>query len=92
MNVAEQYQHEISNIFDDFLDLMRLSRPRVDVSSQRYFGYCVVTVTLYKCRSCVTPFISTTVKVKRASDLKYLCKLLDSFVDTWSTPLPSDED
>ena len=95
MNVAEEFQDEISKIFDDFLSLMRDSRPRVIVDSKRYFGYCVVNVTLYKCRSCVTPFISSTIRVQRSSDLKYLAKLLDSLIDTWSRRAPclsSDEE
>ena len=40
MNVAEGFQDEISKIFDDFLSLMRDSRPRVIVDSKRHFGYC----------------------------------------------------
>ena len=92
MNVAEQFQEEISQIFDSFLALMCDSRPRVVVESQRNFGYCIVTVTLFKCRSCLTPFISSTFRIQRKSDLKYLCKLLDSIADTWATCLSSDEE
>ena len=92
MNKAEPLQDEISKIFDDFLGLMCDSRPRVIVESKRNFGYCIVTVTLYKCRSCLTPFISSTFRIQRRSDLKYLCNLLDSLADTWATCLSSDED
>ena len=92
MNVAEQFQEEISQIFDSFLALMCDSRLRVVVESQRNFGYCIVTVTLFKCRSCLTPFISSTFRIQRKSDLKYLCKLLDSIADTWATCLSSDEE
>ena len=52
MNPAESFQDEIKEIFDDFLELMKFSRPKVVVESQRYFGFCVVGVTLFKCRSC----------------------------------------
>ena len=92
MNKAEPLQEEISKIFDDFLSLMGDSRPRVIVESKRNFGYCIVTVTLYKCRSCLTPFISSTFRIQRRSDMKYLCNLLDSLADTWATCLSSDED
>ena len=92
MNKAEEFQYEISNIFDDFLSLMRDSRPRVIVESQRNFGYCSVTVTLLKCRNCVNPCITSKLTIKSRSDLKYLCKFLDSLADTWSTSLSSDED
>ena len=92
MNVAEEFQHEISKIFDDFCSLMRDSRTRVIVESQRKFGYCVVTVTLFKCRSWFNPFIKSTIRIERRSDLGYLAKILDSLIDTWSTCLSSDED
>ena len=41
-NPAEQYQVEISEIFDHFLDLMRTSSAHVDIESQRFQGYCQV--------------------------------------------------
>ena len=45
-NPAEQYQVEIGEIFDHFLDLMRTSSAHVDIESQRFQGYCQVKLTL----------------------------------------------
>ena len=45
-NLTEQYQLEISEIFDQFLDLMRTSSAHVDIQSQRFQGYCQVKLTL----------------------------------------------
>ena len=45
-NPAEEYQVEISEIFNNFLDLMQTSSARVDIESQRFQGYCQVKLSL----------------------------------------------
>ena len=51
-NRAEQYQHQISDIFDKFLNSRTDSRVRVDIDSLRQDGFCIVKLTLWRCRSC----------------------------------------
>ena len=90
MNPAESFQDEIKEIFDDFLELMKFSRPKVVVESQRYFGFCVVGVTLFKCRSCVKPLIEATIRVSSNNDVLHLAKFLDGIINLWKNNTPSD--
>ena len=72
MNPAEKYQDEIDKIFDDFCELMRYSRARIVVESQRYYGFCVVKFKLFKCRSCVQPLLKSTIYVRTKTDIIHL--------------------
>ena len=76
-NPAEQYQVEIGEIFDHFLDLTRTSSARVDIESQRFQGYCQVKLTLWKCGSCPNPLFPTFFTVRDSSDLGHLVEYLD---------------
>ena len=58
-NPAEQYQVEIGEIFDHFLDLMRASSAHIDIESQRFQGYCQVKLSQWKCGSCLNPLFAT---------------------------------
>ena len=82
-NPAEQYQVEISEIFDQFLDLMRTSCARVDIESQRFQGYCQVKLSLGKCGSCPNPLFATFFTVHDSSDLGHLAEYLDGVQKTW---------
>ena len=52
INPVQQYQWQISDLFDCFLNSMKDSRARVEVDSQRHEGFCIIKITLWKCRSC----------------------------------------
>ena len=90
-NPAEQYQVEISEIFDDFLDLMRTSSVRVEVESQRFHGYCQVKLTLWKCGSCPHPLFTTFFTVRKSSDLGHLAQYLDLIQNKWRLCFDADE-
>lgn len=90
-NPAEQYQVEISEIFDDFLDLMRTSSVRVEVESQRFHGYCQVKLTLWKCGSCPHPLFATFFTVRESSDLGHLAQYLDLIQNKWRLHFDADE-
>ena len=82
-NPAEQYQVEISEIFDNFLDLMRTSSARVDIESQRFQGYCQVKLSLWQCGSCPHPLFSTFFTVRESCDLAHLAQYLDLIQNKW---------
>ena len=82
-NPAEQYQVEIGEILDHFLDLMWTSSARVDIESQRFQGYCQVKLTLFKCGSCPNPLFTTFFTVHDSSDLGHLAEYLDGVQKTW---------
>ena len=92
MNPAECFQDEINDIFDDFLGLMRNSRAKVIIESQRYYGFCIVTLTLFKCRSCSEPLITTTIHVRSSNDVIHLARFLDCIVLCWKKDIGSDTD
>ena len=82
-NPAEQYQVEIGEIFDHFLDLMWTSSACVDNESQRFQGYCQVKPTLWKCGSCPNSLFATFFTVRDSSDLGHLEEYLDGVQKTW---------
>ena len=82
-NPAEQYQVEIGEIFDHFLDLMQTSSAHVDIESQRFQGYCQVKLTLWKCGSCPNSLFATFFTVRDSSDLGHLAEYLDGVQKTW---------
>ena len=82
-NPAEQYQLEIGEIFDHFLDLMWTSSAHVDIESQRFQGYCQVKLTLWKCGSCPHPLFATSFTVHDSSDLGHLAEYLNGVQKTW---------
>ena len=82
-NPAEQYQVEIGEIFDHFLDLMQTSSARVEIESQRFQGYCEVKLTLWKCRSCPHPLFTTFFTVRESCELGHLAQYLDLIQNRW---------
>ena len=82
-NPAEQYQVEIGEIFDHFLDLMWTSSAHVDIESQRFQGYCQVKLTLWKCGSCPHPLFTTFFTVRESCDLGHLAQYLDLIMNKW---------
>ena len=82
-NPTEQYQVEISEIFDHFLDLMQTSSACIDIESQRFQGYCQVKLTLWKCGSCAHPLFSTFFTVHGSWDLGHLTQYLDIIQNKW---------
>ena len=91
-NHAEQYQHQISDIFDKFLNSMRDSRVRVDIDSLCQDGFCIVKLTLWRCRSCQEDsyLFRTLFYVHRQYDLTNLQRHLDAIVWTYSVSPRSD--
>ena len=45
-NLAEQYQHQIEDVIQRFLNSMRHSRTRVDINSSGEDEFCIVELTL----------------------------------------------
>ena len=82
-NPAEQYQVEIGEIFDHFLDLMWTSSACVDIESQRFQGYCQVKLTLWKCGSCPHPLFAIFFTVRQSCDLGHLTQYLDLIQNKW---------
>ena len=62
---------------------MKFSRPKVVVESERYFGFCLVGVTVFKCRSCFNPLIEATVRVSSSNDVLHLARFLDGIINVW---------
>ena len=91
-NCAEQYQHQISDIFDKFLNSMRASRVRVDIDSLCQDRFCIVKLTLWRCRSCPEDsyLLRTLFYVCRQYDLMNLQRHLDAIVWTYSVSPRSD--
>ena len=90
-NRAEAYQEDISNIFDDFLQLMSTSAARVDIESQCFDGFCQVKLTLWKCGSCDCSLLTTFFTVREQCDVKHLAKYLDRIQKTWKFYVTSDD-
>ena len=90
-NPAEQYQVEISEIFDHFLDLMQTSSARVDIESQRFQGYCLVKLTLWKCGSCAHPLFSTFFTVRESCGLGHLAQYLVIIQNKWRLYLTEED-
>ena len=92
MNPAEQYQWQISDLFETFLNSMKDSRARVEVDSQRHEGLCIVKITLWKCRSCPKHqyLFRTLFYVRGQRDITNLEKHFDSLVALYSV-IPASE-
>ena len=86
VNEAEQYQWQIADLFESFLNCMKESRARVEVDSQRHQGLCIVKVTLWKCRSCPKHqyLFRTLFYVREQSDITNLQKHFDALVALYS--------
>ena len=91
-NLAEQYQHWIADIIQRFVNSMRDSRARVDINSSREDGFCIVELTLWRCRSCPDHlyFFRTLFYVRREYDITILQRHLDAIVWTYSVSPRSD--
>ena len=91
-NLAEQYQHRIIDIIERFVNSMRDSRARVDINSSREDGFCIVELTLWRCRSCPDHlyFFRTLFYVCRQYDITILQRHLDAIVSTYSVSPRSD--
>ena len=86
INPAEQYQWQISDLFESFLNSMKDSRARVEIDSQRHEGLCIVKITLWKCRSCPKHryLFRTLFYVQGQSDITNLQKHFDTLVSLYS--------
>ena len=94
INPAEQYQWQISDLFENFLGCMKNSRARVEVDSQWHEGLCIVKITLWKCRSCPKHLylFRTLFYVRGQRDITNLQKHFDSLVSTYSVSvIPASE-
>ena len=91
-NRTKQYQHQISDIFDRYLNSMRDSRARVDIDSSREDGFCIVKLTLWRCRNCPDHLylLRTLFYVHRQYDITNLQRHLDAIVWTYSVSPRSD--
>ena len=91
-NPAEQYQHRIADIIQRFLNSMRDSRTRVDIDSSTEDGFCIVELTLWRCRSCPDHLylFRTLFYISRQYDMTNLQRHLDVIVWTCSVTPRSD--
>ena len=90
-NLAEQYQHQIEDVIQRFLNSMRHSRARVDINSSREDEFCIVELTLWRCRSCPDHLylFRTLFYVRKQYDITILQRHLDSIVLSYSvSPRP----
>ena len=91
-NRAEQYQHRIADIIQRFVNSMRDSRARVDINSSREDSFCIVELTLWRCRSCPDHLylFTTLFYVRKQYDITNLQRHLDAIVWTYSVSPRSD--
>ena len=91
-NPAEQYQWQIWDLFESFLNSMKDSRTRVEVNSQRHQGLCIVKITLWKCRSCPKHqyLFQTLFYVRGQRNITTLQKHFDSLVSLYSVIAASE--
>ena len=91
-NLAEQYQHQIADVIERFVKSMRDSRARVDINSSREDKFCIVELTLQRCRSCPDHLylFRTLFYVHRQYDITILQRHLDAIVLTCSVSPRSD--
>ena len=75
-----------------FLNSMKDSRARVEVDSQRHEGFCIVKITLWKCRSCPKHLylFRTLFYVRGQRDITNLQRHLDALVSSYSVSTPSE--
>ena len=92
INPAQQYQWQISDLFDGFLNSMKDSRARVEVDSQSPEGFCIVKITLWKCRSCPKHLylFRTLFYVRGQRDITNVQRHLDALVSSYSVSAPSE--
>ena len=92
INPAQQYQWQISDLFDCFLNSMKDSRARVEVDSQRHEGFCIVKITLWKCRSCPKHLylFRTLFYMRGQRNIVNLQRHLDALVSSYSVSTPSE--
>ena len=91
-NPAEQYQHRIADIIQRFVNSMRDSRAKVDINSSREDGFCIVELTLWRCRTCPDHLylFRTLFYVYKQYDITILQRHVDAIVWTYSVPPRSD--
>ena len=82
-NHAEHFQQEISELCDQFLELMSTSSAKMDIESVHCDVYCDLTITLWKCSSCTQPLFTTDFLVREECDLKHLACFLDRIQRVW---------
>ena len=88
-NPAEQYHHMISDIIQRFVNSMRDSRARVDINSSREDGFCIVELTLWRCRTCPDHLylFRTLFYMRKQYNITILQRHLDAIVWTYSVHL-----
>ena len=84
-NPAEQYQHRIADIIQRFVNSMRDSRARVDINSSREDGFCIVELTLWRCRTCPDHLylFRTLFYMRKQYNITILQRHLDAIVWTY---------
>ena len=92
INPVQQYQWQISDLFDGFLNSMKDSCARVEVDSQRHEGFCIVKITLWKCRSCPKHLylFQTLFYVRGQRNITNLQRHFDALVSSYSVSAPSE--
>ena len=58
-----QFQQQIGEIIDEFLECMKYSVVYIKLESFRRNDDCLVSLKLFKCQSCPKPTIQATIKV-----------------------------
>ena len=90
-NHAEHFQQEISELCDQFLELMSTSSAKMDIESVHCDVYCDLTITLWKCSSCTQPLFTTDFLVREECDLKHLACFLDRIQRVWKFYFLTDD-
>ena len=92
INPAQHYQLQILDLFDCFLNSMKDSCARVEVDSQRHEGFCIIKITLSKCRSCPKHLylFRTLFYMRGQRDITNLQRHLDALVSSYSVSTPSE--
>ena len=73
-NKLRQFQRQIGEIIEKFLECMKYSVVYIELESFRRNDDCLVDLKLYKCRP--KPTIRATIKVACGEDLEHLSKYL----------------
>ena len=91
-NLAEQYQHRIADIIQRFVNSMTDSRAKIDINSSREDRFCIVELTLWRCRSCPDHlyFFRTLFYIHRQYDITNVQRHLYAIVLTYSVSPRSD--
>ena len=85
-----QFQRQIGEIIDEFLECMKYSVVYIELESFRRNHDCLVYLKLYKCRSCPKLTIRATIKVACGEDLEHLSKYLHCIYTQWQLFHPAD--